>query len=487
LARPVPDPILILLLTTLAVGVPAVLAHGDSWDEMRRRLLTEAERSSESVSVEVLVFPSGRTLWSHRAHEPMIPASLLKIATSYAALKTLGPNHRFRTALYTASPVEDGIVSGDIWLRSEGDIFWTVAGAADLAYRLRARGIETVRGRLLVDNGYFSPPWERVCLDERCEDSYNPMVSGSAIEFNSVLVRVRPSSSVGKPPVVEWVPRGRFLQVVNEARTAPKKAGTDLVMSLLEPDPLGRMRLHISGRLPVSPAAVVERRHSVTSPSVFVAEVVTSVLESTGIRVESGSTVSPSSAALPKEARLLAEVLSPPLAETIHGLNRHSNNFMAEMLLRSMGAAVMGPPGTEAKGIATVNQVLQALGASTADCLLKTGSGLSRQCRMTARALGRILVSAYGEATLGPAFMASLAVNGEEGTMRRRLTRSPVTLRGKTGTLNDVVGFAGYVSAPNRPTYGVVLILNGVHDPPRAKRAVDVFLEKLGMFGPPTA
>lgn len=472
------------LFAAFALAGSVVGAHGALWDEFQTQWLTQARNAAGSVSVEVLALPSGRILWSHRAHEPMIPASLLKIATSYAALKTLGPGHRFRTALYSVAAPKDGTLAGDIWIKSEGDIFWTVDGAVTLVSRLKARGIEAVGGRVLVDNTYFSPPSERICLDDRCEDAYNPSLSGTAIEFNSVVLRIRASPTVGRPPLVEWLPRGRFIQVINEARTAPKKAGASLTVKMLDSEPQGPLRFHLSGRLPVTPACAVEKRYSVPNPPVFLAAVLTTILESAGIRVGSGPTPASPSGAMPKGARLLAEVLSPPLAETLHGLNRHSNNFMAEMLLRSMGAAVLGPPGTEAKGIATINQVLQGLGAPATHCFLKTGSGLSRECRMSAHALAKILVSAYGDPELGKVFMESLAVNGEEGTLKRRLSRSPVIVRGKTGTLRDVVGFAGYVSAPDRPLYGVVVLLNGVHDLAKAKEAVDALMEKLALSGP---
>jgi len=484
LARPTPDPKLLLTFLALAIVLRGISAEAASWDLIQAQFLGKASQAADGIGVEVVALPSGQVHWSHRALEPMIPASLLKIATSYTALKTLGPNHRFRTALHAAAAPQGGTLSSDIWLKSEGDIFWTVDRAAILASRLRAKGVETVRGRVLVDNSYFSPPSERVCLDDRCVDSYNPSISGSAIEFNTVVLRVSPSASVGRPPLVEWLPRGRFVQIINEAKTAPKKDKSTFGMQLLEPDPQGNMRFRLSGRLPASPAAVVEKRYSVANPSAFLAAVFTSLLEGSGIRVEPGAAGAVSPKVVPAEAKVLAEDLSPTLAETIHGLNRHSNNFMAEMLLRSLGASALGPPGTEAKGIAVVNKVLQSLGATTAACVLKSGSGLSRECRMSPRALSRILVSAYSDPISGPAFMESLAVNGEEGTLRRRLSRSAVTIRGKTGTLRDVVGFAGYVSSPDRPSYGVVILLNGVRDLRIAKEAVDSFLENLALSGP---
>ncbi len=484
MASPIFNPAVILgslvLLALLNPGrVPAA-----SWDQVQARFLEKAGLAAAEIGVEVTALPADRPVWSHRAQQPMIPASLLKIATSYAALKTLGPEYRFRTAVWAACAPQGSVLPCDIWLKSEGDIFWTVERATELAARLKAKGVHVIRGRVLADHSYFSPPFERICLDESCEDSYNPTISGSALEFNTVVLRIQPAASVGKPPLVEWFPPGRFVQVNNLAKTAPRRAKSTFAVRQVEPGQDGTTRFHISGKLPLAPGTTIEKRYNVDSPATSVASAFTSILERAGIRVEPGLEKPARQEAVPKGSTVLADDLSPPLAETVYGLNRHSNNFMAEMLLRSMGAVTFGPPGTEVKGIAAVNNVLKTLGAPTGDCALKTGSGLSRACRMSPRAFGRILVSAYSDGTAGPSFVESLAVNGREGTMRRRLSRSAVTIRGKTGTLRDVVGFAGYVSSIGRPTYAVVILLNEVHHPQQAREAVDTFLENLGLHGP---
>jgi D-alanyl-D-alanine carboxypeptidase/D-alanyl-D-alanine-endopeptidase (penicillin-binding protein 4) len=485
LATLIPDPRILLASLAVVLLLSAPDARATAWEQIQAQLLSQAGEAAGSLGVEVIALPSGHPLWSHRAMEPMIPASLLKAATSYAALKTLGPGHRFRTTAQTNGTMEGSTLVGDLWLKSEGDIFWTAERASSLALQLKAKGLESIRGRIRVDNSHFSPPFERVCLDEPCEDSYNPMISGTAIEFNSFLARVRPASSVGNPPRVEWLPPGAYARVLQQARTASRKSRSTLVLERLEPDTLGVMRLQLSGQIPISRTVAMERRFSAERPATFVAEVFTTIIESSGIRVEARTPDGKAPESMPADARILAEDLSPPLAETIHGLNRHSNNFMAEMLLRAMGAAALGPPGTEAKGLAVMSKVMTALGAETEHCVLKTGSGLSRSCRMSPRSLGRILVAAFSDRALGAAFMNSLAVNGQEGTMRRRISSPSVTIRGKTGTLRDVTGFAGYVSSPGRPSYAVVILFNDVHHLGRAREAMDSFLEKLALAGPP--
>jgi D-alanyl-D-alanine carboxypeptidase/D-alanyl-D-alanine-endopeptidase (penicillin-binding protein 4) len=461
------------------IGLPA-----SSWNQAQAQFLEKAGRTAGNVGVQVTELPSGRVFWSYRATDTMIPASLLKVATSYAALKTLGPTHRFRTAVWSEGPLRGDTLPSALWLRSEGDLFWTLERAMELALKLKELGIRSIRGPVLVDNGYFSPPCERICLDEACEDSYNPMVSGTALEFNSVAIRVLPSSTVGKPPRMEWFPPGRFIQLTNLAKTASRRSKNTLSVREIETDRSGMMRFQVSGKLPVSSGMGLERRYAVAEPSVFVAAAFTAALEQTGIQVEERPDGSMGRKAVPAGATMLAESISPTLAETVYGLNRHSNNFMAEMLLRSTGAVSMGQPGTELKGIVVMNKVLKDLGAAPGECTLKTGSGLSRECRMSPRTLSMVLVNAYSDRLAGPPFMESLAVNGQDGTLRKRLSQSSAVVRGKTGTLKDVVGFAGYVSTGPHTPCAVVIMLNEVHNLPGAKEAVDSFLENVALHVP---
>ena len=180
---------------------------------------------------------------------------------------------------------------------------------------------------------------------------------------------------------------------------------------------------------------------------------------------------------VPAGATSLVSTESPPLAEMIHGLNRYSNNFMAEMLLRSLGGCVLGPPGTAAKGLAVLGKTLREIDIPEREVQLHSGSGLSRRCLASPQAFCRVLLKAYGDPSMGREFFASLAVNGQEGTLRNRLVRTDTVIRGKTGTLNDVVAFSGYVTDPKGELCAVTILLNQVTNLVEAREALDAFLE----------
>ncbi len=118
---------------------------------------------------------------------------------------------------------------------------------------------------------------------------------------------------------------------------------------------------------------------------------------------------------------------------------------MAEMLLKSLGGYVAGAPGDSGKGIAVVRTTLREAGIPDEIETLDCGSGLSRFCRISPETFCRLLAAAWNDNGIREEFISSLAANGEQGTLRRRMHQPGLTVRGKTGTLNDVIGFAGYV------------------------------------------
>ena len=94
---------------------------------------------------------------------------------------------------------------------------------------------------------------------------------------------------------------------------------------------------------------------------------------------------------MPPEAQLLHVAESDPLAEIVRRLNKSSNNFVAEQILKVLGAEVQGPPGTWAKGIAAGEEALAELGLARGSYVWMNGSGLNDTNRFSARQIVQIL------------------------------------------------------------------------------------------------
>ena len=154
----------------------------------------------------------------------------------------------------------------------------------------------------------------------------------------------------------------------------------------------------------------------------------------------------------------LADVSSPTLWTMLRFMDRQSDNFTAEMLLKQLGLAELGR-GTSAAGAAVVTQALTDADVPMTGVRIVDGSGLSRLDRLTANALGSLLKIAWADPTVGPALVASLPVAGVNGTLQHRLQKPPAkgNVLAKTGTTDTASSLSGYVSG----RYAFAVVQNG--------------------------
>jgi len=173
----------------------------------------------------------------------------------------------------------------------------------------------------------------------------------------------------------------------------------------------------------------------------------------------------------------IAEVESPALASIIRFMDRESDNFTAELLLKQLGAVEL-ERGTSAAGAAVVMQSLAEAGVPMAGVRIVDGSGLSRLDRLTANAVAAILKAAYADPTMKPAFVSALPVAGINGTLADRFRKPPARGRvvAKTGTTSEASALSGFVST----RYLFTVLQNG-HPLSYwwARRAQDRFVEVL--------
>jgi serine-type D-Ala-D-Ala carboxypeptidase/endopeptidase (penicillin-binding protein 4) len=142
----------------------------------------------------------------------------------------------------------------------------------------------------------------------------------------------------------------------------------------------------------------------------------------------------------------IASVSSPTLATMLRYMDRESDNFTAEMLLKQLGLAELDR-GTSAAGASVVMEALAEAGVPMTGVRIVDGSGLSRLDRLTANALGALLEVAWADPVIRPALLAALPVAGVSGTLENRLRKAPARGRilAKTGTTNDASALSGYV------------------------------------------
>jgi D-alanyl-D-alanine carboxypeptidase/D-alanyl-D-alanine-endopeptidase (penicillin-binding protein 4) len=198
-------------------------------------------------------------------------------------------------------------------------------------------------------------------------------------------------------------------------------------------------------------ARATYKRATTPDPAGAAAALFLDTLGHAGITVEGQSTWGTA----PAGAVPLAQVESAPLSQVIAEMDSSSDNFTAEMLLKELGAQEVGS-GTTAAGARVVDTTLAAAGVPLTGVRIADGSGLSPLDRLTAGAIGSILLASWQSPTVRPYVFGALAVAGRTGTLADRLGTAPTrgTIRAKTGTTDIASALSGY--AGSRYLFAVV-------------------------------
>ena len=89
-------------------------------------------------------------LINYQGQKRQTPASLTKIATTYALLKKLRPNHVFQTQIFAAGPLSNGVLSGDLVIQAEGDPLLITPELITIGNQLNQLGLRRVTGNLVL-------------------------------------------------------------------------------------------------------------------------------------------------------------------------------------------------------------------------------------------------------------------------------------------------------------------------------------------------
>jgi D-alanyl-D-alanine carboxypeptidase/D-alanyl-D-alanine-endopeptidase (penicillin-binding protein 4) len=154
----------------------------------------------------------------------------------------------------------------------------------------------------------------------------------------------------------------------------------------------------------------------------------------------------------------LASIDSPPLASIVRWMDRNSDNFTAEMLLKQLGAVQAGA-GTTAAGAGVVTGLLTQAGIPMTGVRFVDGSGLSLLDRVTANEIVSLLTTMWNDPGVRPELLASLPVAGRNGTLadRMRGTAAAGVVLAKTGTTDNASALSGFV----RDRYVFSILENG--------------------------
>ena len=380
-----------ILLFVLIVSIQSLCT---SKEEVKSRIEEALDRLPGSTVSAILVYnPLTRdTIYSLNSKLPVIPASNNKLFTTSVALSVMGSDYHLSTKIMTSDrKYKDGVINGDLFIKGFGNSLFTSEDLEKMVKELKEKGIKEIKGNIIGDDSFFDELYTRSdWISDEHQNLHLPAISALVINRNRTLIRRRIRVRKGKR---------RYYRTVYYTR-------------------------HIK------------------NPPLYAAELLREKLRRNGIKVtgKAKKGVTPANAITLADSYVL-------LKDLIQEINKHSDNFLAECLFKTLGAVATGKQGNSFYSTQTIIKFLKDNGIYSQGTSIVDGSGISRYDRVTVSAVVGLLEKDYFDLTHFQDFYNSLSVAGIDGTLRHRMLGSSAenNFHGKTGTLNGVSSLSGYL------------------------------------------
>ncbi len=445
------------LLTRGQAGVVflSVCFCGVSLGGLAQRLVKAvgSQQDAGAYSIQVVEPNSGTVVYSHNAHKPLMPASNMKVVTTAAALKHLGPQFEYRTKVYWQNSTLMILGSGDPLLGDQNtdDRYSRPAGwiFEKIVQALREQSVTEVND-IVVDTTVFDD--QRVHPSWPARD-YNKWYACEVcgLNYNDNCIEVT-ASNQGDRVAISVQPRTSFVQISNEAE--PVTSGDSAIGANRTQQP-NRITLFGKCKNREGPFRV-----AIEQPGAFFGFCLAENLARAGI--------TPKGKLLEKAVNVEAGFqplveFATPLVDCLRRANTDSLGLVAEALLKTIDAYSKPDHknGGWTGGRELIGKYLTDLGIPAEEFVIDDGSGLSRHNRMTTDALTKILLDLY-RGKNWELFQASLAVAGEEGTIDKYFNEAKYRgrIHAKTGYISGVRALSG-VCLTNGGPYLFSVLSNG--------------------------
>jgi D-alanyl-D-alanine carboxypeptidase/D-alanyl-D-alanine-endopeptidase (penicillin-binding protein 4) len=446
------------LLLAGALGMAHVLtSYADPLPDDIRQAMAAQKVPIRAISLVVQDVNDPQPILSVEASRARHPASVIKLLTTLSGLELLGPDYTWSTEAYRRGPLQNDTLSGDLVIKGYGDPFLVTERFWLFLRALRDRGVGDIAGSLVLDSSYFeTQPGRPGDFDGKPYRVYNAIPDALTLNFQSTEFQMIPDAEVDgvrlttMPPLANLSLENGLRLVSGPCRSEHRYPKFDIDSGQ------NGARVRLTGSLTLECDKLGLNRLTLP-PSTHLYGGFRALWSELGGQFNGTlqlGRVGPDDVLLYRQS-------SPPLSELMRGMNKFSNNFMTRQLLLTVGAEMSGPPGTVAKGREAILSWLDSHRLALPELVLDNGAGLSRDTRISAAGLARLLQVGY-QSPYMPEFISSLPLAALDGTMRRRLKTDVLAGRAhiKTGSLRDVSAMAGYLTLPGGKRRIVVALIN---------------------------
>ena len=392
---------MIRIFLTLFLGFIGLINFNlaSSKDKLSKQISFILSKTPSDTKTAILIYNplTQDTILAQNIFEPMIPASVTKIFTTATALSLMGKEYRLSTILFTDDQnIKDGVINGNLYLKGFGNATFTSEDLNNFITRLKSLGIREITGNIIGDDTYFDNIYYR-------EDW---------IENERANVKLPPISAL----------------VLDRNKTVSLRKK-------------GRRRIYVTENFKNPPLNIAQRFKR--------------LIEDHDIKIKGTA----KAGITPDNVIELSEA-SISISELIAMINKHSDNFLAECLFKSIGAFYSGKQGNSFYSQQAIQEFLKKNNIYSINTEIVDGSGISRFDQITAASVNGVLETMYFDLRNYETFYNSLSYAGVDGTLRNRMGDLPegYVFKGKTGTLNSVIGLTGYLTSDDKDDLIVTIL-----------------------------
>jgi len=460
---------LLLIIFPLIFGGCSSATNFYSLDETKQLIDQKFQDSLFShahwgVLIESLT--TGEVWYEQNGNKMFMPASNEKIPTAAATLLTLGPNFRYKTNLYYTGDIIDSVLNGDLIIKGDGDPTFFTKFYEDSRTPffywidiLKKMGIKKIDGNIIGDDNAFEDygygdGWTFDGLD-----SWYSAESG-ALQFNenNIDLQIIPPKSIDEKLQVIPNVKSNYFNIINNtniSETEPSQISINRAF--------GTNNITISGIVKVG-SKPFERSLSISNPTLFYTNVLLETILSSGILVtgkaidcDDISDWNPNY----NSQKLMNSYLSPPIIDIMKGMMKRSQNMYAETFVKTLGLNI-GGIGSFNEGKKVVENVLSNFGIAPKSYAFTDGSGLSRYDYISPKQIVTIL-KAMKKSQYWNEWNSLFPIAGVDGTLKNRMkgTKAEGNVKAKTGTISNVRGLSGYLTAANGEEIVFSFLVNG--------------------------
>jgi len=508
----------LLSLTVVASTALPLAAAAPPLPRSISQVMHKPRYAKASWSLLVTDLASGKTIYALDADRKSFTGSVRKLFSVGVALNRLGPDHRFRTPIYRSGAVDSsGALAGDLILVAAGDLTLggrltprgtvqftdfdhndannldtailtpqdPLRGLHDLARQVRAAGIRTVGGDVVVDDRLFEA--YRV-------PNGDLLVSPILVNENMVDVTVTPTRA-GQPARVDWRPKTPGFRVTANVMTVAAGKPDDVTLSdkgLVNCVGSSGCAGTVAGTIPVgykaplSGSAMFVRTFRIEDPPSFARIAFIQALQRAGVTVRAplvapnatdkltGLTVQP--------ANRVAEFVSPPYAEDAKLILKVSLNLGANLSLSLFG--VDNDARTIDGALAAERKTLVSMGVAGDEFAFPTNGSGSPDSQAAPRAVVQLLTAMAKGPNAAP-YHDGLPILGVDGSLAGTGKNLPAKghVFAKTGTTLDATGLkaqtlAGYIDAKSGRKLAFALFVNNAGPVKQLDDVAEVFADE---------